>query len=266
MDRPAAPGGLGARIGSAIRGARIGLGWSEREFARRLGSNQAAVQRLERGAQRHLDVDLATRAIELVGIRVELTANARLLGHRNRQRDAVHASCVGYVARELRRRGWDVRVELEIGGRRPLGWIDVVAYREADRALLVIEVKTTLDDIGQALRQIGWYTRVAREAGYELGWRPRIVVRALIVLSTVETDARSSAQSSILREALPGGARPLGDWIDDARSPVPRPSFACVDPRSRRRQWLQRTRLDGRRTAARFRDYADAARALSRRP
>jgi hypothetical protein len=39
-----------------------------------------------------------------------------------------------------------------------------------------------------------------------------------------------------------------------------------VDPRSRRRQWLQRTRLDGRRTAARFRDYADAARALSRRP
>lgn len=253
---------LGVRIGSAIRAARIGLGLSERQFASHRRTNQAAVQRLEGGRQRHLDSDLATRALDRLAIRVEITVNARLLSHRSRQRDPVHARCVGYVARELRRRGWDVRIEVPIGMDRPLGWIDVLAYREADRSMLVIEVKTTLDDLGGALRQIGWYTRSARGAGEAFEWRPRRIVPALLVLMTVETDARSSAQSATLRTSLPGGATALSQWVDNPMAGVPEPSFAAIDPASRRRGWLLRTRLDGRRSPARYLDYADAARRL----
>jgi hypothetical protein len=40
--------------------------------------------------------------------------------------------------------------------------------------------------------------------------------------------------------------------------------LALIDPSSRRRAWLIRTRLDGRRSPAPFADYADAARRLGR--
>jgi hypothetical protein len=253
---------IGRRLGSSIKATRCAIGWSERELAGRLGTNQAAVQRLEAGRQVHVDVRLATAALDALGIRLTIDANPIGLAGRREQRDLVHARCCGYVARELTRRGWQVRTEVEIGEGRFRGWIDVLAYRASDGALLVIEIKTEVDDFGRILRSLGWYVRSSREAARTIGWRPRIVVPALVALATVETDARLAGNIDLIRNDLPGGADALAAWIDDPSASPPQPTVALIDPISRRRAWLWRTRTQGRRSASPYQDYRYAARRL----
>lgn len=255
--------GLGARIGSAIKSTRLGFGWTERDLAHRLGSNQSAIHWLELGSQRHLDVQLATTALDLLGIRVTIDANLVGLAERREQRDLVHARCVGYVVRQLRQRGWAVRTEVEVGEGRFRGWIDVLAFRGSDGALLVIEIKTEVEDFGRILRTLWWYVRSSLAAASAIGWRPRSIVPCLIALATIETDARLISNVELVRNALPGGAVALAEWIDDERAQRPAPSVGLIDPRSRRAAWLWGTRSDGRRSVAPYRDYADAARRLS---
>ena len=254
---------LSVSVGAVIRAGRIEFGWSERELARRLGTNQRAIQRLESGRQRHINSHLASGALSLLGIPVSFDGNRFSGSTRVEQRDAVHARCCAYVVRHLRRRGWETRVEVEIGEGRFRGWIDVLAFRPADRALLVIEVKTRLDDAGRILRTLGWYTRSSRVGAEALGWQPRRIVPTLLFLATAETDARLTAQRELIVDRLPGGASDLASWLDDPAATPPGPSRALIDPASRRRGWLQRDRIDGRRSPVPYRDYRDAAERLT---
>jgi transcriptional regulator with XRE-family HTH domain len=254
---------LSILIGAVIRAGRIDLRWSERELARRLGTNQRAIQRLESGMQRHINSPLALAALTLLGIRMSFDTNGVCRWTRLEQRDAVHARCCAYVVRHLRRRGWETRVEVEIGDGRFRGWIDVLAFRPADRALLVIEVKTRVDDAGRILRTLGWYTRSSRVAADALGWQPRRIVPTLLLLATVDTDARLTGQRELIVDRLPSGAAELAPWLDDPAAAPAGPSRALIDPASRRRAWLQRDRIDGRRTPVPYRDYRDAAERLT---
>jgi transcriptional regulator with XRE-family HTH domain len=254
---------ISARIASAIRSTCQTFGWSQRELARRLETNQSAIRRLESEGGT-IDARLATAALDLLGIRLIIDANPIGLAGRREQRDLVHARCVGYAVQQLSRRGWEVRTEVEIGDGRFRGWIDVLAYRESDGALLIIEIKTEIDDFGRILRSLGWYVRSSRDAARADGWRPRVLVPVLIALATAETDARLVGSGDLVRHDLPGGADALAAWIGDPSAPGPTPTVALVDPASRRSAWLRRTRLDGRRSAAPYRDYADAARRLRR--
>jgi len=163
------------------------------------------------------------------------------------------------VVRQLKQRGWEVRTEVEIGEGRFRGWIDVLAYRASDGALLVIEVKTEIDDFGRVLRTVGWYVRSSRDVARSLGWRPRRVVPVLLALATLETDARITANADLVRNDLPGGAETLARWIDDPSTTPPPPSLALIDPLSHRRSWLWRPRFSGRRTPSPYRDYRHAA-------
>jgi hypothetical protein len=233
-------------------------------LAQRLGTNQSAVRRLQSGGAT-IDARLATAALDLLGIRLTIDANPIGLAGRREQHDFVHARCCGYVARQLKQRGWDVRTEVEIGEGRFRGWIDILAHRPSDGALLVIEIKTEIDDLGRVLRSIGWYVRSARDAARGLGWRPRLVVPALIALATVETDGRITANADLVRNDLPGGADGLASWVDDAMAATPMPTIALIDPVSRRHAWLWRTRLTGRRSPAPYENYRVAAEALRRR-
>jgi transcriptional regulator with XRE-family HTH domain len=246
-------------LASTIRAARVGSGWSQRELARRIGTNQSAIRRLESRTARHLDVALASAALSMLGLIISVDANAPGMATRTEQRDAVHARCVGYVVRRLERAGWDVEVEVEIGSGRFRGWIDVLAYHSTTRAMLVIEVKTVLDDVGRLLRTLGWYTRSSRDAAVSHGWRPLRLVPLVLVLATEQTDASIAVNRDLLARELPGDADRLLAWIADPVGRVPGGTMALIDPASRRRRWLRRARSAGRRSPAPYRDYRDAA-------
>ncbi|MEO5940246.1 MAG: hypothetical protein ABIQ76_05100 [Candidatus Limnocylindrales bacterium] len=161
--------------------------------------------------------------------------------------------------------GWDVRHEVEIGSSRYRGWIDLLAYRVVDRALLSIEFKTEVDDLGRIQRTMGWYEREAWTAARQLGWRPRSARSALLVLCSAENDARIQANRSMLLRSFPGRAAEMGAWFADSAAPIGAwPGIAMIDPRSRRSAWLRPSMSDGRRSAAPYSDYRAAALAMRR--
>ena len=261
----AASDDLAPLIGNSIRSARLAARWTQAELARRLGTTQSAISRLETGVGSCLDIRLASAAFRALGIRMSVDAAALGLVGRREQNDFVHARCANHVARHLQAAGWDVRLEVEVGSGRYRGWIDLLAYRTVDRSLFCCELKTEIDDLGRIQRTLAWYERESWDAARGIGWSPRSITSGLLVLCTSENDARAIANAQLLDQAFPGRARDLSSWLTSAGMGSHPPSLAMIDPRSRRVDWLRGTRSDGRRSAAPYENYRAAAEALRRR-
>jgi hypothetical protein len=213
------------------------------------------VSLVERFRIADLPVSTMCRLTDALGVDVDLRL---IVPHSigRRQRDAAHARCVGYVARRLERAGWLVATEVEVGGGRWLGFVDVLAYHPVEHVLLVIEVKTQLLDIGEVERAIGLYERGCWDSARVRGWRPRATMAVLLVLATDENDRRMVANAVGLKRAFRLRASALSELVRDPRTVPARGhrGLALIDPRSRREAWLIPTWLDGRRTPARYRD------------
>jgi hypothetical protein len=172
----------------------------------------------------------------------------------------VHARCSGYVDRRLRTGGWQTAREVEIVSGRSHGWIDLLSFDQTTGVLLVIEIKTRLDDVGAIERQLGWYERSAFRIALDLGWEPRRLVCWLLVLASDEADESIRANRDVMARAFPVRAAEMSGLLDDRDvRPIGR-GIALIDPASRRRAWLIRARSDGRRSPAPYAGYADAAR------
>jgi hypothetical protein len=95
--------------------------------------------------------------------------------------------------------------------------------------------------------------------------RARLASLTMLLASTAN-DESVRRQLGLMSEAFPGGAPELAGLIE---APAGRPTFgaiAMIDPRSRRLAWLRSTRPHGRRSAAPYATYRDAAARLAPRP
>jgi transcriptional regulator with XRE-family HTH domain len=253
---------LRATLGRHIRETRLALDISQQELARAIGVSRGYVAHIEQG-QANASLDLVERAGIALGIDFELLARRPVADRTDAPRDVVHAWCSGYVDRRLRRAGWLTDGEVEIVHARHHGWIDLVAFQPTTRPMLVIEVKTRLDDIGAVERQLGWYERSAGEVAARLGWRPATVSGWLLLLSTGEVEEALRANRDVLATAFPRRAKELGALLQGTPT-LPGRGLALIDPAARRRSWLLPSRIDGRRSPPPFSNYAEAARRLTR--
>lgn len=176
----------------------------------------------------------------------------------SRQRDAAHAMCLSYVQRRLQATGWQVAREVRIDSGRYHGWIDLLAFHASSGTLLVIEIKTRIDDLGSIERSMDWYAREGIWAARRLGWRPTKVAPWLLVLATDQVESQLRANRTAIDLAFPVRSSAMSSMIEEPDNATDeRPGIALMDPRSRRRTWLIQTRLDGRRSPAPYRDHAD---------
>lgn len=220
--------------------------------------SQAMVCAVENGRVDDLTFARAQRMLEAMGARLVISVEAPYLGDRERQRDLVHARCSAHVAARLRRSGWTVATEVEIGGDRSRGWIDVLAYHASLAWLLVIEVKTEVRDLGAIERALGWYVREAMDAARRFGWRPEHSLGCLLLLATEANDLRARSNREAFAHGFPTRARELAGLVSDGDVPArPGNAVAMIDPTSRRTTWLRPLALDGRRSRAPYADYAD---------
>jgi transcriptional regulator with XRE-family HTH domain len=267
---PPAPGPAGRHltyvIASTTRETRLAIGWGQAELARRAGISQSTVSRLERGLLDRVDLAAVGRVFDALGSRLDMRVEVPFLADRRRQQDPAHAHCVAYVSRRLTSAGWVVEREVEVSHGRSHGWIDVLAYRQRDRVLLVIEVKTEIEDLGRIERSMGWYVREGHAAARRLGWYPRQSIGALIVLDTRAIAERLRENREAIAQSFPIRAEGLRRLVRGERG-LPsgaRLAVAAIDPASRRIEWLRPTVLDGRRSPAAFEDYAGFVRHLRR--
>jgi transcriptional regulator with XRE-family HTH domain len=263
---PLRPCPLTGEIARLIRDTRVTIGWSQDELADRAHTSQTKIWRMERDRSGACDLETLDRVLRELGLAVTLEIEGRHLEQRVEQRDVVHAALLGELAARIRRAGWLAATEVPTGAGAPTGWIDLLAYREADAALLVTEVKAAVPDVGGLQRQVAFYEREAAWAALRQGWQPSVVVSVVACLDSVEVSGILAANRALLRPEFAGDPVRLEAWIRSPSAPLPaRRTAAAIDLASRRLPGLRRTPLSGRRSVPAYRDYADAARALRRR-
>jgi transcriptional regulator with XRE-family HTH domain len=260
-----------AMVAVALRDVRTAIRWSQRELSRRTGVPQSMISRIEAQKVADVSVTTASRLLDAMGARLRIEVDAPFLSDRQRQVDPAHARMSGHLARRLGHAGWQVATEVEVGGDRSRGWIDLLAFKPTSGLVLVIEVKTEIQDLGQIDRTLGWYEREAWAAARRRDWRPQAVTGCLLLLMSQENDRAVAFNRESLRRLFPIRAAALRSLVDGDTRPPARGlrALAMVDPQSKRRAWLRPTRDDGRRTPAPYSDYVDFMRVTltqSRRP
>jgi transcriptional regulator with XRE-family HTH domain len=258
-------------VGKSVKAVRVALGWTQRELAIKAGVSQAYVCLIENGRVSALTFEAADRLLIAMGARLSISVDRPFLGDRERQRELAHARCSAHIANRLRRAGWEVATEVEIGSDRSRGWIDVIAWHPTTRWLLVIEIKTEIHDLGAIERSLGWYEREAWAAARRRGWVPKRAIGCLMLLATDANELRARANRVPLTEGFAIRAADLarlveGDSADSAANlgDLNRRAMTMIDPLSRRSAWLRPLQIDGRRSPAPYADYADFIRAMDR--
>jgi transcriptional regulator with XRE-family HTH domain len=244
-------------IATTVLQARRARRWTQRRLAAVCGMSQSMISEIERALVPDLPVATTVRILSALDVRIDLRLIAPTAGA-SPVRDRAHARCVAYVARRLEHSGWAVATEVAAGDARWRGFIDVLAFHPSDRVMLVNEVKVDFDDVGGVDRQLGAYESHAWGAAHELGWRPRAMIGALLLLATDANDRRLAEHRSYMDRRFRLRASALADFIADPSRPPDRGErgVAMIDPRTRRVRWIRPTWLDGRRNAARYADRA----------
>jgi transcriptional regulator with XRE-family HTH domain len=252
-------------VAATIRSSRRVAGWTQRELAARSGTSQATICRLESGLGPTLDLVIAERVLTALGLRPSLVLDDRHLDDRRRQLDGLHARIGGFVARRLERDAWLTASEVEVGEGAPRGWIDLLAYRPADRSLVVEETKADLPDMGGLQRSVAFYQREAWAAARRLGWRP---IRSTVLVVALDSEAiarRLADNRDLVTRAFPAPIPGVAAWLRDPGREAPRGwAIGTCDPASRESAWLRPTTLGSRRRPPAYEDYAHAAALLLR--
>ncbi len=230
---------------------------TQAELVAAVGVSRPYIAAIERG-RANPSLDVAHKIGIALGLELQLVGRAPAMVGGPGQRDAVHARCSGYADRRLRGLAWLTHGEVTIVRGRTRGRIDLLAYEPRRRILLVVEIKTWIDDFGSIERQLDWYMREAPSIARGFGWDPVRTVGLVLLLATADADEALRRNRDVASRAFPSRARDMrvlvagGDADDLSRG------IALIDPRSRRRDWLIPSRLEGRRTLAPYRAIADA--------
>lgn len=175
-------------FGRACLDTRIALDVSRQALGDRVGVTARYIALIERG-HANPSLRLVEAIADALGLDIALSIRPPIFPAGPHLQDSVHARCSAYVDRRLRALGWATAREVEIVHGRTHGWIDLLAFDPRTRTLFVVEIKTRLDDLGALERQIGWYERMAWQAGQRLGWRPLRVMSCVLALGSDEVES-----------------------------------------------------------------------------
>lgn len=249
-------------LARGVRDGRVRLRLTQQQVADAVGVSRGYIAAIER-LHANPTLGIVDRISDALGLEAILILRQPVVIGAAGQRDLVHGRCSSYVERRLQAAGWQTAREVELIQGRSHGWIDLLAFDALTATLLVIEIKSALVDLGLAERQLAWYDRSAGDAARRLGWHPRRIVSWLLVLSSDEVEAVLRHNSDVLRRAFPSRAPEMLAWLSSGRHEILSRGLALIDPSSKRRDWLIRSRLDGRRSRSRYLDHAAAARRLA---
>ena len=187
------------------RDTRTRLDVTQLELARSVGVSRSHICR-DRAGRVDPSLDLAWAIADRLGVDLQLVGGRDVID--TRRGDLVHARCSGFTNGRLQRAGWSTARESEVVGLRTHGWIDLLAFDPISRTLVIIELKTRLDDIGAIEREITWYEREAYNVATSMGWRPRRTVAGCSCLHRTRSSHRSrSTDTCCVRPSRTGRPR-----------------------------------------------------------
>jgi transcriptional regulator with XRE-family HTH domain len=194
------------RVGTILRAIRIRRGLRQVDVARLAFVSDATVSRIERGHLEDLSLRTIRRVARVLEVQLQLNPWSRH-GDLHRFATAGHAEVVESVIHALIDCGWEPRAEVSFSFNGERGFIDVLAWHAHTRTVLVIEIKTEIVDVGEAVGTLDRKRRLAARVAREQGWEPANIACALIVEDTRTNRRRVGAHRATFGSLLPGDAR-----------------------------------------------------------
>lgn len=206
------------KVGTVVRAVRRRRGLRQRDVAALAGVSQWAVSMVERGQLDRLPVRTVRGIASVLEIRMPFEPRWRG-GELPRLVDACHAALVDQVVARLASFGWEVAVEYTFSQFGERGSVDVIGWRAAERALVIVEVKSELDDMQNMLSVLDRKVRlVPTLIARDRGWRAA-VVGVLLVLPEGSTFRDGVARfRATFAAVLPSRTVEIRRWIAQPRS------------------------------------------------
>lgn len=205
------------RFGADVRILRLRKRWTQRRLATEAGVKRWVVTEIESGRGDNIAAKRLVAVVRAVGgavtLRVQFQGEAL-----DRLRDRRHARLVELIVTQLRAEGWLVATEVSFNVYGERGSIDVLAFHPATRALLVIEVKSVVPDVGSMLMTMDRKARLASDvARRQLGWDADAVSKLLILPEDRTARRRVADHATTFDVAFPDRNVTVRHWL---RSPV----------------------------------------------
>jgi transcriptional regulator with XRE-family HTH domain len=168
-------------LGRLVRAIRRRRGWRQLDCATRARVHRATWSNLERGLIDRMTLAGLRRCLAVLEIRLDLVPGWRG-ADLARLRDAPHAALQAAWKRRLERWGWQVWVEVSFNHYGDRGRIDLLAWHPVLRVVLVVEIKSEIEDAQALLGGMDVKCRVAPVVARRLGLaQPSGVVPLLVV-------------------------------------------------------------------------------------
>ena len=202
------------RFGTVVRAVRQRRTWRQRDLAFKARVSQSTISRLERGHYGTLSLDTIRRIAATLDIRADIVARWRA-GDLDRLVSARHSALHEAVAASFvsRGTGWILAPEVSFSIYGERGVIDMLAWHEGRKALLVIEPKTDISDVNELLGTFDRKVRLAAQVVEARGWDPVTVSGWVIVAPGRTNRERIRAHGAVLRAAFPTDGRGIGKWL-----------------------------------------------------
>jgi transcriptional regulator with XRE-family HTH domain len=202
------------RVGQALRLVRRRRGWSQARLAMKAGTSQGLVSMIERGHMDTVSLRILRQVAAVLDIRVDLTPRWRA-GDLDRLLNARHSELHELVAQWFADQlpEWVLAPEVSFSIYGERGVIDILAWQEKTRSLLVIELKTAIADVNELLGTEDRKRRLAAQVARDRGWEARTVSAWLIVADTRANRRRLDAHMAVIRNAFPAGTWAVRRWL-----------------------------------------------------
>jgi transcriptional regulator with XRE-family HTH domain len=211
----------GFRFGRSIKTLRERHGWTQQQFGDLVRVSRRRIGRAEHGSITNLrwsELEAIARALD-----GQLGLDFRWRGEAlDRLLDERHAAVVDAAVRLLKGAGWitEVEVTFSIYGER--GSIDILAWHPGSGCLAVIEIKSSVADVGNTLIGLDRKRRLAPKIASERGWRATDVAMLLIIGAGTTSRRRVARHRDAFGAALPVPPKECLAWIRSPRQPAPR--------------------------------------------
>jgi transcriptional regulator with XRE-family HTH domain len=201
------------RVGRVIRAVRHRRGWRQSDVAARASVPQSAVSEIECGQLDGLRLRTIRSVCAALEIRIGLEPSwrgsqlARLL-------DSRHALLVETVVAALAAAGWEASVEYTFAVFGERGSVDILAWRTAHRALLLVEIKTELVDLQNLLSVLDRKARlVPGLAARDLGWEATRIGVVVVLAEGGSAREAVARHRATFAASLPQRGVEIRRWI-----------------------------------------------------
>ena len=146
---------------------------------------------------------------------MSLSLEARWLdGDAERLVDRDHAVLVDLVVATVRRFGWEVAIEYGFNHFGDRGSVDVLGWKSATGALLIVEIKSRVTDLQATLAAFERKVRVVPgSVARDRGWRHRHVGRVLVMPGTSMNRALVARHGAIFDTTFPERMPGVRAWL-----------------------------------------------------